>query len=701
MKKRLLSFALAMLMIALAVPTVVFPVFATEEATATVSKWEPGNAVEAPNLLPRDSDLIRFFRWYKSDDLNTPLAAGTTLDASCVAVINPDLITAGVFTADDTLDSAYAKFCAYMKQQNLVTPVNSDWCYGNVKAAGTFTQAKYYAHYHNLTLFTVRGGKIEIGDMNEYIAPEADFDRMTKYLMSDALSKNVMMDVSSGEGVAITAESAKTVKVKDISVTWSNDVASIPTYTYLTNGSTALGFLSGQMYVGWGSNDQAGFRWTAPKDGEVTMTLDAVSSDKPDGYKWKIMLNDEFVQEDWQTAAQNSVAEVNAAFSELGTMTVKKGDTITLVIEKPVTYFTPTISANFICDKDVSFLDKDGEVLFSTSVKAGSAMPKAPYAAAAEGWIINGEAATELPETVTEDMEIKYAGDFTIADVAVEAASISVSSNFAINLFLRADAYAVSAGAADDFGEQYVGMLQQDGTYKITIPGVNAKDMAKPFTLCLFQEFADGKSYDNEDLYTVVPADILATYADSDATDAEKAIAAAALDYTKAESAYFAGEALDAEVAARLAQQDAAIAALASDVQQANDGDYMIDGITLILRDQVGFKIRVVSSMYTELEDSILGYSVTVEGNGTETPFTGFAFTEGDEGLSVVMSLGGVAVADFDVTYKITVRDAGGFAVSEAFEYSVNDYIARMFDADAKDANVIRAIYALGVAANA
>ena len=243
-------------------------------------------------------------------------------------------------------------------------------------------------------------------------------------------------------------------------------------------------------------------------------------------------------------------------------------------------------------------------------------------------------------------------------------------------------------------------MAQEDGSYKVTIPGVNAKEMDVARNLWLSQEFVDGSLHDAKAPYTVVPTDILAGYATSDASAAEKAIAAAALDYAAAAKAYFAGETLDADVKARLAAQDAAIAALESDVARADGGDYVVDAVTLVLKDQVAFKIRAISSLYLELEESVLDYTVSVEGNGTSDEYSGFVYTDGDEGYSVTMTLGGIAPADFDATYTITVKDDSFFAVTEAFEYSVNDYIARTFDANAKEADLLRAIYALGAAAN-
>ena len=694
MKKRLLSLSLAIVMLVLAIPGIALSAFATEAFVGVDSKWEETGAVRADTRLATDSEMIRFFQWYKGGE-DKALAINTELDATCVAKINPALIAEGIFTAEDTLTAAYAKFCAYLKQMNLITPTNSDWQFGNVKQAGTFTEFKYYAHYHNSTLL-LADTKVRSGDGNAYFAPEADFDKMMKDIMTYLLGKSVLVDAA---GTPVTSQTADTVKVKDLKVTWSAEVAAVPKYTNLTNGTTALGFVSGRSFAGYNNNDQAGYRYTAPKDGQLVMKMDSINSDGT--YKWNIMVNDEFRYESWQSGADDSTAEINAALAELGIMTVKAGDTITIVFERDGgKHFTPAFTATLAAKSIVRFLDKNGEEIIFYAVDPDTALPAAPYAAAAEGWIINGEPAATLPATVTGDMNIQYAGDFGITDVAVKSAGISVSSDFAVNLYLQADPYAVKAGVADDYGKEYWGEKQADGTFKVTVPGVAAKNMGKTVSLCLFQEFVGGDSVDVKELYTLVPTEILAAYADSDATAKEKAIAAAALDYAAAADAYFNGTALGADVKASLAAQDAAIAALSSDVERADNGEYVVDGVTLVLRDQVALKIRVMSATYTPLDADALGFTVSLEANGTSNDYTGFVYTEGDEGYSVTMTLGGIAPGNFDVAHAITVKDAASFPVSETFEYSVYDYIARTFDADAPEADLLRAIYALGVAAN-
>ena len=73
-----------------------------------------------------------------------------------------------------------------------------------VKQAGTFTEFKYYAHYHNSTLL-LADTKVRSGDGNAYFTPEADFDKMMKDIMTYLLGKSVLVD---GAGTPVTAQSA-------------------------------------------------------------------------------------------------------------------------------------------------------------------------------------------------------------------------------------------------------------------------------------------------------------------------------------------------------------------------------------------------------------------------------------------------------------------------------------------------------------
>jgi hypothetical protein len=67
----------------------------------------------------------------------------------------------------------------------------------------------------------------------------------------------------------------------------------------------------------------------------------------------------------------------------------------------------------------------------------------------------------------------------------------------------------------------------------------------------------------------------------------------------------------------------------------------------------------------------------------------------------MVLVLGGVGAADFDAEQKITVVD-GMSRKSGTLTYSINTYIARTFaGGEGESDNLLRALYALGVAANA
>ena len=116
-----------------------------------------------------------------------------------------------------------------------------------------------------------------------------------------------------------------------------------------------------------------------------------------------------------------------------------------------------------------------------------------------------------------------------------------------------------------------------------------------------------------------------------------------------------------------------------------------------MLGDQIAFKIGVESKDLVALEDKDLSLSVRMG----EEDYSGFAIQQDSEYTCMVILLGGLGAADFDTEYNITVID-GLTRKSGTLTYSVNTYIARMFEGGEGEAdNLLRAIYALGVAANA
>ncbi|MBQ8174888.1 MAG: hypothetical protein IJ009_05735 [Clostridia bacterium] len=732
MKKRLLSLMLAVVMVALAIPTLALPLFATVEKDGAKVK-ETFNlttdyTLDVGSISSKDTTIKKLYKWYFAD--GTPVVGESTgaqvMDDNCYATYNPDLIAEGVFAATDSYETILEKYAAYLKDLGDVV-FNGNWKFATVTTGGEFIPIEERLLAVTQSIYSVR-----LNSAGNYIVEDIWYEENQRLVSKDvgdafidaSIAKSlecvqvgedgkiflseIKGDVLGASFIASSNNYGSSVW-HDGGYFWADRMgafhlngsanartahASAPAYVYTipakVDGSIKLSFAD----IFWSSasaSNSTATQFCITKNGEAVWPADAVLGDGStyfaiSGPKAKASI------------AAGELTRINTALAELS-LTAKTGDQIAIVFGHGGNAFVQASPAIEFEEKvAVTFQDKNGEELVSYAVAAGTATPKAPYNPGEAGFLINGVAG-ELPATVTEDIVVKYAGDYVVTAATVDKVSISVSSDFALNLFVTPDAYATRVGIATAENDYY-GVAQEDGTYKISVPGFAAKEMGNTQKLWLFQEYDDGATVDNKGAYELIPNDILAAYADSDATAAEKAVAAAALDYTAAAKAYFAGEALAADVKTRLAAQDAAIAALSSDVELADGEDLCVNGMTLVLKDQVTFKVRVGSSIYAPIEDDALEYVVVVEGNGTENEYTGFVYTEGDEEYSITMTLGAVAAADFDTTYKITVKDADGFAVAEVFEYSVHDYIARTFDANAKEADLLRAIYALGVAAN-
>ncbi|MBQ8174659.1 MAG: hypothetical protein IJ009_04575 [Clostridia bacterium] len=733
MSKRVLSLILACVMLALAVPVLALPAFAEEVDLFVESFNQETDITVSEDARSSPGTILHLYTWYKADGTAKPLNRNDApLEDTDYAVYNPELIDRGIISANDDYETVIEKYYNYLYNAARFT-YKGNWTIGTYQADGSYAPSEQRVFTYNQWWY---GARIAGGGSSPHVCvATASWESQFGTSLANA---TVYLD----SFIAIAYDENAVQPGEDGKIYWSElaELYDISNATLGANGAVSKHPAMNQVYTWNKDSGSISFQKNKPNS-EVKLMALRPSSVAPAAYNYKvpagvvgtaklsiadfadynegagaklaIALNGEVV---WPVGAV--ISDVENWYNYVGTgnisgfadgiadltVDVKPNDNVAILVARtsptasgPILDMQPTISIER--KYTVEYKDAEGELLSSYVAAKGDALPKAPFAAAAEGWIINGTAATELPATVTDNLVIEYAGEPIIADTAVESVSISIASSFAINVYLKADDYAVKAGLADDDGNEYWGVEQADGTFKVTMPGFLAKEMDRELNLWLFQEFDGENAHDSADPYALVPTEVLAAYADSDASDAEKALAAAALDYADAAKAYFAGEALDSEVAARLAAQDAAIAAIESNVEIADSEEYFVSGMTLVLKDQVMFKIRVSSSMYEPMAAETLDYFVAVEGQGTENEYTGFVYVEESEEYDITMTLGAVTAADFDESFKFTVKDAS-FAVSETFEYSVNDYIARTFDANAKEADLLRAIYALGVAAN-
>lgn len=722
MKKRMLALLLACVMVLLAVPAVL-PI-AAAEANLFSESFREATDVEFSGdtrVMPEPTDIPFLFEWFNADD--TPMTKNTVVADDCYAKYNQVLIDAGVFSPDEPFSVILEKYRAHLDTYGNLT-FKGNWEMVNLRFDGTRL---------GMTTSLTRAFMNQRGsiyglyyDRNRPQNPIKTAECWEQFVLYPTVVRDSLMTQMFESMVPAYVEPGTDGKILFAEI--KSVYPSIHGQTYgTTEWSSGANTQDGTIYAYPSTKSSTAYMYTVPDMvvGEAKVTIDAIefctkySNAYANPGKICLVYNkndgkDTDTVAVWPEGADfantttwldisrdTTAAELNETLKDV-VLNVSPGDKIGIAVHRSGGAIAVKVEPTITIDKEcvVQFQDESGNPISSGGGKVGQPFPKAPYAAGEGGYLINDVPASELPETITGDMVVKYVGDVVVTDAVVEAVSISVSSDFAINIFFKPDPYATKVGVLDEDGEAIWGTQQADGNFKISVPNLSAKDMDQMIVLQTVQEFIDGRQYDGSEDVEIVPTEVLAAYADSEATAAQKAVAAAALDYAAAAKAYFYGEVLDAEVEARLAAQDEAIAAIESNVKYADKKEYCINGVALVLRDQVAFKIRVSLSEITFLDEEALDYTVVVEQGGVEVVYDhGFEFTPEDEGLMMAITLGGIAAADFDATFKITITDVG-YPVSETFEYSVNDYIARRFDANRADANVIRAIYALGVAAN-
>ena len=133
MKKRILSFALAAVMVLLAVPMLAFSVTA-EGAGVLTYTWDESDPDVMEVTAPRDAvtnHYMRMYIWYDADGNLLPVdgyAEGsnvkneyTCMEDDCYAVINPDLYTNGILTQGMTVDEIWDAYAAYLKTCGRIT----------------------------------------------------------------------------------------------------------------------------------------------------------------------------------------------------------------------------------------------------------------------------------------------------------------------------------------------------------------------------------------------------------------------------------------------------------------------------------------------------------------------------------------------------------------------------------------------------
>ena len=692
--------------------------FIDYDALYKISTWDQSNT-DMMSVVDRDSlgKIEKFFVWYHAAD-DTPVKpegqGGDKLTADDYAVVNPALYTEGIVNDDMTWEEKWDAYGNYLKTRGIIT-YNDDWTIGNI-VNGEYKVINARAFAAAQGIYACRwwnsgNAPIPAGGWEQQFATSSD----VTYTYIDAY-------VTAGKN-AIQPDASGKIYFRDVEPLYQNADAKAPTYSWAA-GHGGLNYQGGTYAIRPGNDAPVALTYTVPAEIYGTANIDlndylgfVNSQGKEKDGLFAIALNGEVIwpaeaiMEDkyswYEITAETKAAELTAELASKS-FDVKSGDTIQFLFHRGQTgdkAITINIKPTVMIEKKyaVEFCDQSGNTIYTAIVAPGAAMPTPPLASA-DGYYVNGafEKVDTLPEKVEGNTFIQYAGDFDITPVTVDKVSIGVGTDFAVNLYLKGDPLATKVGLATDTLPDTWGVKQPDGTFKVTIPAIAAKDLSQDIYVFLLQEFNGGFDGSNSDVYELNPVEVMQTYLTDEAYADVKDIAAAAIDYAAAADAYFNGADLSADVAARLAEQDAAIAALSTEVEKDGFDDYTIARATVVLKGKVALKIGVEMSELSVMEDDVLGYSLRVVIDGEEKIYeNGFAFQEGSDFTAMVIVLDGMVPADFDKEVEITLLD-GFDEISDTLTYSVNTYIARTFEGGAGETdNLLRALYALGVAANA
>ena len=298
------------------------------------SKWD-SSVLSNANVLAYNNTNVLFFRTYEDG-----------------VKVNTDLYELCGIDENTTLTEAYNEFCAYLKKNSRITVNSSEWSYGNVvtttanySAACQFQSYDpfmYYAYYYNTNL-------LKAASSNGFYATEADWDKMMTTIMDDLLASGLL---TAGD-VTVNADNASTVTVGELVASSNN--ASLPVYYGLDwknfTNPPSIGKVSGEIRSGENKLGNAGFCYTAPAAGKLTITMDSMTmldqngntfTTSGQGYKWNLAVNGVFKYTggNWQATD----------FTEV-TVDVEAGDEVIVVIFRNLaTNFKPTFTASLTSD---------------------------------------------------------------------------------------------------------------------------------------------------------------------------------------------------------------------------------------------------------------------------------------------------------------------------------------------------------------
>ncbi len=279
--------------------------------------------------------------------------------------------------------------------------------------------------------------------------------------------------------------------------------------------------------------------------------------------------------------------------------------------------------------------------------------------------------------------------------------TIGIGSTYDLNVYLTVNG-ALNTDVITAVGVQVNGVLipgtvQPDGSYKVTLATVYAKELLDTAITYYPYYVAGGNTVVSPDGVTADAAVLLNTYITGEYDATVKNLATAALNYAEAAKTYFGTGEFDAALVTALAAYDAAIRADAATMTNVAEtgATYAFHAATLQIGDTVSFVLAISGEGVWDLDPNSI---LNLNGHAV-IPTTGVTGWIGNEKV-LILSVGNVPEAEFANNQTFTLTVDGNLQAT--LTYSVNAYCNRNLSAAADaEANMIRAIYAVGQAAKA
>ena len=296
------------------------------------------------------------------------------------------------------------------------------------------------------------------------------------------------------------------------------------------------------------------------------------------------------------------------------------------------------------------------------------------------------------------------ASDVTLDDFYMETtAYISMGETYSILVDMPAIEGAVSAGVTV-YGVDYPAAQMTGGSFAVELANITLRKI--PDTKLAYIPYyvlEDGTVRTATRAVSVRGEELVQDYLTGEYGEAAANRAQAVLDYIEMAEAYLADDKASAETRSRLADYDDAIRAdvAIADLSTASGALYTFHAVTLqIDEDGLNFVLAIKATEeqnVVNFADS--GYTLTVNG---QTVATDVLLNNGIGGTRVKLALApGVAEGKVNETQTFCLLDANGNTMA-TLTYSAMDYCIRAFeDAKGPEKYIMRAIYAIGRAAEA